>query len=123
MPLELIDGEDGKYALMEVKALTFNKYYNIYDKKNMQTPMLHSLIYNADTLESYNLSVDNTREVPVINTMFTYRAFRGGSNANSTEETLRITWKLSDYDYSQYGYVTESGKEFYNEFEDDGPTS
>jgi hypothetical protein len=35
MPLELIDGEDGKYALMEVKALTFNKYYNIYDKKNM----------------------------------------------------------------------------------------
>lgn len=123
MPLELIDGEDGKYALMEVKALTFNKYYNIYDKKNMQTPMLHSLIYNADTLESYNLSVDNTREVPVINTMFIYWAFRGGSGSYLTEETLRITWKLSDYNYSTYRYVTESGKEFYNEFEADGPTS
>jgi len=72
---------------------------------------------------AYNLSVDNTRQLPVINTMFIYWAFRGGRGSYLTEETLRITWKLSDYDYSQYGYVTESGKEFYNEFEDDGPTS
>ena len=122
-PLKLIDGEDNKYIYLDMKAIHFSKYYNVYNKKNMQTPLLHSLIYDAESMGAYNLSVDNTRQLPVINTMFIYWAFRGGRGAYLTEETLRITWKLSDYDYSQYGYVTESGKQFYNEFENDGPTS
>lgn len=123
--LGLIDGDnnDGLYA--NIKLIHFSKYYNIYLSKRSQAPLLHSLIYDYDSLASYNMDIEEG--IPYINTLITYRAFRGGRGSHLTEETLRMYIRKIYYNREEkefpYDYYHQSGEEFKNTFEDDGPVS
>ena len=118
-----IDGDNnGLYA--NIRLIHFSKYYNVYSSKRSQAPLLHSLVYDYDSLLSYNMDV--TEEgIPYINTLITYRAFRGGRGAHMTDETLRIYRKKVYYNTdNEYPYdLYQSGEDFDNEFEGDGPVS
>lgn len=117
--LKEVDGDQDNYIYLNAYAIHFSKYYNVFDEKDIQTPMLHPLIHNAESLESYNLQIDANTKRPVINTFFAYRAFRGGRGSHLTEETLRIYIRKSEYDNSNGGiYHTQSTPNgFDNEFE------
>lgn len=123
--LEQIDGDDNDGLYANIKLVHFSKYYNVYLSKRGQAPLLHSLIYDYDSLASYNMDI-NPAGIPYIVNLITYRAFRGGRGSHLTNETLRIYRRKVYYNVGEeypYDFYRQSGEGFDNEFRDDGPVS